>query len=150
MNYDENIAKETALELYKVLSLGYQGVIFWIYAHELLGWGDWIVQLWSESLGKNPDVKALPYSVKGPEDQHSLLQFFQEGPNQYIHIFCHTKSYAPYNARISSDHNGPFVNHTLWEILNAQMQGIQLSLPTPKDRSRNTPFQTSTNTKMAK
>ena len=132
IQYEENIAKKTAYEFYTLLSTGYQGVIFWIYAHELLGWGDWIVQLWGESLGKNPNVKALPYSVRGPEDQHSLLQFFQEGPDQYIHIFCHTKSYAPFNTRISNDHSGVFAGHTLWEILNAQMQGIELSFTQAK------------------
>ena len=128
VGYNENIAKKTAHEFHTLLTSGYHGAVFWIYAHEMLGWGDWIVQLWSESLGKNPNVKALPYFAKGPEDQHSLLQFFQEGPNNYIHIFCHTKSYAPFNARISNDHNGIFAGHTLWEILNAQMQATQLSL----------------------
>ena len=125
---EENQAKKTAHELFSLLTSGFYGVVFWVYSRELLGWGDWMVQLWGESIGKDKHIEVLPYLAKGPEDQHSLLQFFQEGPNKYVHIFCHTKSYAPYNAKLSEKHSGNFANHTLWEILQAQMRGIECAL----------------------
>ena len=125
---EENKAKKMACEFFALFNSGFYGVIFWIYSKELLGWGDWIVQLWGESLGKNKHIEVLPYLLKGPEDQHSLLQFFQDGPNKFIHIFCHTKSYAPFNAKLSDKVSGSFVNHTLWEILQAQMKGVEYAL----------------------
>ena len=125
---EENQAKKSAHELFSILNQGYYGAVFWIYSKELMGWGDWLIQLWAESIGKQENIQALPYLAKGPEDQHSLLQFFQDGPNKFMHIFCHTKSYAPFNARLSTDHLGVFAGHTLWEVLKSQMNGVQLSL----------------------
>ena len=128
----ENRAKQAAYELFSLLSKNCYGLVFWIYSRELMAWGDWMVQLWAESLGKSPKVEAFPCLAKGPEDQHSLLQFFQEGPNKFAHIFCHTKSYAPFNAKLSEKHSGVFANHTLWEILQAQVSGTELALTEAK------------------
>ena len=46
--------------------------------------GDWYCQLWGESLGKPlPDGGAFgwaPGAARGPADQHSQLQLWQQGP----------------------------------------------------------------------
>ena len=124
----DNPAKRMAVSLYQLIRQNYQGIAFWVYSKELIAWGHWIVRLWAESLGKSPDFVFLPYFAKGPEDQHSLLQFFLETKNRYAHVFVHTKSYAPINTSIPGKSNAPFSGHTLWEILNFQMKGFQMAL----------------------
>ncbi len=60
--------------------------VFWGYSDFVGGFGDWLVQLWSESLGKRwtrhnspaPRV-STPLFCRGSSDQHSLLQQFVEG-----------------------------------------------------------------------
>ncbi len=51
---------------------------FWIYSDQMLGFGKWLRQLWSESLGQAnlPKGLSLPVFVlcKGASDQHSYLQ----------------------------------------------------------------------------
>lgn len=58
--------------------------------------GDWYVQLWGESLGKNQKISQkpvgpTPVSALGTSDQHSLLQLFKEGPHQRIVGFVTTE-----------------------------------------------------------
>ena len=49
--------------------------------------GDWFVQLWAESLGKLRPEGAYgwtPLALRGPADQHSILQLLQEGPRDKL------------------------------------------------------------------
>ncbi len=129
----ENHAKIMALELYSMLQSGYHGIVFWIYSCDLRAWGDWVVQLWGESLGKKTNIQALPYVARGPEDQHSLLQYFMAGPNKYIHIFTHTKSYDPINIKLPNTLEAHIAaGHSLYEILQAQMSSIESALSEEK------------------
>ena len=129
----ENHAKIMASHLYTLLTKhNYQSVVFWIYSHELMGWGDWIVQLWAESIGKSTHIKALPYILKGSEDQHSIFQYFMSTSNEALHLFTHTRTYAPIDTIVSSSGES-FDGHTLWHILESQMLGIELALT---DRKR--------------
>ncbi|MES3037754.1 MAG: glucose-6-phosphate isomerase [Bdellovibrionota bacterium] len=59
---------------------------FWLYGTSLKTFGDWLVQLWSESLGKKMNRKGLesprastPMVAVGAIDQHSMLQQTMEG-----------------------------------------------------------------------
>ncbi len=65
--------------------------VFYPYCERLRGFGEWFQQLWAESLGK-PRDGAEPYgwtpaAHRGPTDQHSQLQMWQEGPPGRIVTF---------------------------------------------------------------
>ena len=125
----ENHAKKMAHDLFLLLSQDkYNNVIFWVYAHELKMWGLWLVQLWGESLGKSIEIKAMPHIAKGPEDQHSMLQYFMATAPDAIHIFTHTQSYDPINTILIGATNTYLENHNLWEIIQAQMLSIEMAL----------------------
>ena len=53
------------------------------YADRLGRLGDWFVQLWAESLGKN-GKGTTPLACLGPLDQHSQLQLFMDGPREHL------------------------------------------------------------------
>jgi glucose-6-phosphate isomerase len=57
------------------------------YADGLRELGDWFVQLWAESLGKNPKVGPTPFRAVGATDQHSSMQLMMEGPNDKVVMF---------------------------------------------------------------
>ncbi|MBI2026451.1 MAG: hypothetical protein HYS98_01355 [Deltaproteobacteria bacterium] len=59
---------------------------FLIYADELVGFGNWLVQLWSESLGQKKNLEgadvfegSFPLVGRGTPAQHSLLQLLADG-----------------------------------------------------------------------
>ncbi|BDG07662.1 hypothetical protein [Anaeromyxobacter paludicola] len=54
------------------------------YADALRDLGDWFVQLWAESLGKNPGTGPTPIRAVGATDQHSSLQLMMEGPHDKV------------------------------------------------------------------
>ncbi len=54
------------------------------YADALRDLGDWFVQLWAESLGKNPGAGPTPIRAVGATDQHSSLQLMMEGPHDKL------------------------------------------------------------------
>jgi glucose-6-phosphate isomerase len=56
------------------------------YADRLGRLGDWYVQLWAESLGKD-GKGTTPLSCLGPLDQHSQLQLFMDGPREHYMTF---------------------------------------------------------------
>jgi len=60
--------------------------VFMPYSTCLREVGDWFVQLWSESLGKNKKG-FTPISAVGATDQHSILQLLKEGPDDKVTFF---------------------------------------------------------------
>ncbi len=56
------------------------------YADRLGRIGDWYVQLWAESLGKD-GKGTTPLGCLGPLDQHSQLQLFMDGPKEHYLTF---------------------------------------------------------------
>ncbi len=54
------------------------------YCDALRDTGDWFVQLWAESLGKNPQVGPTPIRAVGATDQHSSLQLMMQGPHDKV------------------------------------------------------------------
>ena len=125
---ENNAAKQIASQYFSLLENRFEGVVFWVYAAEMMGWGRWLVQLWGESLGKRSNISALPYLAQGPEDQHSMLQFFLEASNSYMHTFVHVGGYGVHDTVVPQEFPGEFGNHTLWEILQAQQKSIGLAL----------------------
>lgn len=57
------------------------------YADALREMGDWYVQLWAESLGKNERTGPTPIRAVGATDQHSMLQLLMEGPQDKFVTF---------------------------------------------------------------
>jgi len=63
-----------------------------IYSDRLQKFGDWFVQLWSESLGKN-GYGTTPMTMLGTTFQHSILQLFLSGPNdKYFTVISENKN----------------------------------------------------------
>jgi len=84
-----------ALVLHKKQSRKTAG--FLIYSDRLSSFGNWIKQLWAESLGKQKDLEgrdvfegSFPLVERGTPAQHSILQLLMEGPStawvQFIDI----------------------------------------------------------------
>ncbi len=124
----QNTSKLTALQYYQLLNSNFHSVVFWIYADEMLEWGKWLKHLWAESLGKSSHVNALPILAQGPEDQHSLLQYYHDGPNSFIHTFVHTKSYGFHDTVIPDTPSGPQAGHSQWEVLQSEMKSMERML----------------------
>lgn len=122
---NENTAKLTAMQYYQLLNANFHSVVFWVYADELLEWGRWLKHLWAESLGKNSHVRALPILAQGPEDQHTMLQYFHDGPNSFIHTFIHTNSYGFHDTVIPDIPAGPQAGKSQWEILQSEMKSME-------------------------
>jgi glucose-6-phosphate isomerase len=53
------------------------------YSDRLGRFGEWFVQLWAESLGKD-GKGTTPVACLGPLDQHSQLQLFMDGPREHL------------------------------------------------------------------
>lgn len=122
---DDNAAKKVAVQYFNMLQNLFQGVVFWIYAHELIALTGWLTQVWGEALGKNAGVSAIPLMARGPEDQHTALQYYMRGPNHFVHTFIHTQSYGTFDTIVPQRFPGEFGNHSQWEILTAQMKGVE-------------------------
>jgi glucose-6-phosphate isomerase len=68
---------------------------FWLYSSRTRWFGQWLQQLWAESLGKKTDrdgKKAFEFSTPmacvGASDQHSILQQLIDGPqNKFVTVF---------------------------------------------------------------
>jgi glucose-6-phosphate isomerase len=96
--------------------------------------GDWFVQLWGESLGK--DGRGFtPVAAVGATDQHSILQLLRDGPEDKITWFI-TAGEAEDPVRIpraplspSRGHYAAFElleGHTLGELLTAEYHATSL------------------------
>ena len=70
---------------------GVDVTVFFPYCERLRGMGEWFQQLWAESLGKPRPGEAAygwtPAVHRGPTDQHSQLQMWQEGPADRVVTF---------------------------------------------------------------
>ncbi len=67
---------------------------FFSYCDDLRYFGQWLQQLWAESLGKKVDrdgnaapPMSLPYACRGATDQHSVLQQIAEGTQKKMTCF---------------------------------------------------------------
>ncbi len=56
------------------------------YSSRLKTFGNWFVQLWGESLGKN-GLGFTPVAAVGATDQHSILQLLRDGPDDKVTFF---------------------------------------------------------------
>ncbi|MCD4657261.1 MAG: glucose-6-phosphate isomerase [Planctomycetes bacterium] len=114
--------------------------VFIPYANALISLSAWFKQLWAESLGKKYDTSGKVVhagqtltSAIGATDQHSQLQLYIEGPDDKIFTFVEVlgfrrdftvpKAPAPTSDKIAHIHN-----HTVAEILQAELLGVKKAL----------------------
>lgn len=100
--------------------------------------GDWFVQLWGESLGK--DGKGFtPIAAVGATDQHSILQLLRDGPDDKITLFINidqVEDEVKIPKLLSSSPLGShslsafrlLEGHTLHKLLQVEYQAISLVL----------------------
>lgn len=72
------VAQAIATTQFQLYQAGYKVTICMPYAVQLEEFGRWFRQLWAESLGKD-GRGILPIQARGPADQHSQLQFYNQG-----------------------------------------------------------------------
>ncbi len=99
---DSKLAKDIASSAIESFSHQKWITLFLIYSSSLKSFGDWINQLWAESLGKlqlsngqegAPRV-STPLVAKGSTDHHSLLQQFLEGQQDKWYVFINVEQFA--------------------------------------------------------
>jgi len=107
------------------------------YDEGLASFGAWYQQLWAESLGKRrSDGVALgwtPLALRGPGDQHSLLQLFQQGPSDKLLTSLRVRERAddlriPGGTAALSSLSPDLNNLSLGEILRAEEAGTVAAL----------------------
>ena len=109
------------------------------YSSGLKLFGNWFVQMWGESLGKN-QKGFTPVAAVGATDQHSILQLLRDGPNNKITTFI-TVDRMPNDALIPTLKNGAWLDplsalpafkilagHSLHRLLNFEYRAISLVL----------------------
>ena len=84
--------------------------VIWTYGDRLEDFSKWLVQLFAESLGKKNKngtrVGQTPITSKGPDDQHSLLQLYLDGPLDKYFSMMHLNESDPIpNKNYDGNHN---------------------------------------------
>ena len=100
-NIHNNIAAKSALIHYLMdTQKGKNISVIMPYSNKLKYVPDWFSQLWAESLGKEynrngekVNIGLTPVKAIGATDQHSLLQLFNEGPNDKLITFIRVKNF---------------------------------------------------------
>lgn len=98
---NQNIAAQSALIQYLMdTKLGKKLSVMMPYSTRLRYISDWFVQLWAESLGKEfnragekVNIGPTPIKAVGATDQHSLIQLYNEGPNDKIITFIRVENF---------------------------------------------------------
>ena len=92
--------------------------IILLYGDELYEIGNWMKQLYAESLGKN-GFGYLPVISQMTQDQHSVLQLYLDGPND--------KFYEFYSANYQESNN--FIDLTLANHKQAMLKTLETATP---------------------
>jgi glucose-6-phosphate isomerase len=97
----ENPILQAALVQYLQYRRGKSISVLMPYSSRLRNLGDWFVQLWAESLGKEESRSgsrvhegSTPLAALGATDQHSQVQLFNEGPNDKLIAFVRVEAFA--------------------------------------------------------
>lgn len=101
------------------------------YADRLGRLGDWFVQLWAESLGKD-GKGTTPLGCLGPLDQHSQLQLFMDGPREHYLTFVRLPM-AGSGQRIDAEMAkiagiDVLANRTIGDLVGAQTYAVPQAL----------------------
>lgn len=115
---------------------------FWFYTDLLSTFGSWLQQLWSESLGKNNSDKqaSFPVVLRGPADQHSVLQQLSDSPATQQIFFITVADHYSDPQIVSSDDTQKLSHALKWnptslvELINKQAETTMASL---KEQGKN-------------
>ena len=136
---NQNIAAQSALIHYLMDSKkGKKLSVLMPYSSRLKYVSDWFVQLWAESLGKEynnngekVNIGLTPIKALGATDQHSLVQLFNEGPNDKVITFVRVENFDTV-LEIPKDFEytgiGYLGGKTINELLNAEADSTKVSL----------------------
>lgn len=131
-NLWENPALLISSALYLLQNLKKRNITVMLpYSDRLKSFSEWFCQQWAESLGK--EGKGLtPYPSIGTTDQHSQLQSWMEGPENYMVIFISVEDYGtdieiPY---VFEDIEGLsyLSGHTLSELMKIEQEATEIAL----------------------
>lgn len=119
------IYKDVVEKKFKILN-------FWVYSDQMLGFGKWLRQLWSESLGQLSVAQdRLPVFVlsKGASDQHSYLQQVIAQRGEQVNFVLTLKGVSAdfTNQGLTKDHFSSkwgFGEQTFLDIFNEESEGL--------------------------
>ncbi len=115
---------------------------FWFYTDLLSLFGSWLQQLWSESLGKikKDQQSSFPIILRGPADQHSVLQQLSDSPATQQIVFVTVAEHYSDPQISNSDDPKKLSNLLNWkptslvELINKQAETTMASL---KEQGKN-------------
>ena len=135
----QNIAAQSALIHYLMdVKFGKKLSVMMPYSSRLRYLSDWFVQLWAESLGKafnnngeGVNIGLTPIKALGATDQHSLVQLFNEGPNDKLITFVRVDNFDT-TLEIPKIYEytgiGYLGGKTLNDLMNAEADSTKASL----------------------
>jgi glucose-6-phosphate isomerase len=118
---------------YFLMENHYKTLNFWSYSDQMHGFGKWLRQLWSESLGQAnlPKDLSLPVFVlcKGASDQHSYLQQAIAQSDKSVNFVLTLKKLSDdfSNQGLDLDHfksNWSFENQSFLDLFNLESMGL--------------------------
>ncbi len=123
------LAQNFATSQFQLYTQGMKLVVMAPYSVQLEEFARWFRQLWAESLGK--DGKGiLPIQARGPADQHSQYQFYNQGTSMQSLFFIRIEHAA--EDYTLSGIGVPAVQylegHSFHEILNTEQEASALAL----------------------
>ncbi|WP_456456778.1 glucose-6-phosphate isomerase [Thermovibrio sp.] len=129
----ESPKKALLLAAFKYLSYreGKRIAVMMPYSSYLLGFINWYVQLWSESLGKEGKGQT-PLGAVGTSSQHSLLQLFLDGPEDKLYQLVRIKKFRK-NEEIKEGLILDYVKgKRISQVINAEFEGTFKALVSKK------------------
>lgn len=123
------LAQTLAVTQWQLWQKGTKVTVLMPYAVQLQEFGRWFRQLWAESLGKE-GKGILPIKAFGPADQHSQLQFYNEGEMLQSFIFIRLEKRAQDFTLPHTDIEQVkyLSGHSFGEIINIEQESTALSL----------------------
>lgn len=128
----ENPALIFSLSLYLFEKLKKRNITVMLpYSDRLKCLSEWFCQLWAESLGK--EGKGLvPYPSLGSTDQHSQLQSWMEGPENFVVVFISVEDYGTdiEIPKVFEDIEGLnyLSGHSLSELIRVEQEATEIAL----------------------
>jgi glucose-6-phosphate isomerase len=125
----QKVAQEIAAAQYQLYTQGTKVAVLTPYSIQLEEFARWYRQLWAESLGKDGQG-ILPIQARGPADQHSQYQFYNQGSPlcSYWHLQIEERPQDYLIEKTDIPEAQYLVGHTLHEIINIEQHASKLSL----------------------
>ena len=126
---NKDLVFKVATAVYSSCREKYSNHILWFYNENAFDLGQWLVQLWSESLGKLDSKAAFPVQSMGARDQHSVLQQYIDGPRDKCFMLFQNLVDSEVSLKIENRANADFLEAlNLDEIYSRQMIATAMNL----------------------